>query len=820
MRREISPARLTSMAGLAVLTAVGPDYLRSADLGPDYLRAEPSLVLFLGAIAIAIIAGMMLKRKTPAQERDRRPGVTVERGTQLTYVHGRRMVPGLPVWVGNRNTREESAGGGGKGGKNKGGKQIVYDEDACHTVCLGPASVLHRIVKNQTEIIFTGPISPEDTPSGSTLQTTEGDSFQIWWGEINQGLDAFLADELRLDINSQWPWICKVNWIQRKLGTSATWPQLDYDIECTCIGTELPGSDCSFPESAPGLEDSGMNGAHVLYQLMTGSAPHGGGMNPAGIDFGSLKSLGQLIQAERLPMNILIAEETDLAAIVDDILADASVLMPQNGPALVFMPLRNVLAPPTLDERTVEIPRVEMEVSHGLNNDDQVLFRYPDVKEMFTPTDIPLSDDATSRQTRRRNSRTVEIATITSAAIASVVAERRRLLFLNEGSEIQFSAFRTARRLCPGHVMILDDMGQVRITGVERISTSAKARITATVNQYSLPGTGWVPGIPPGEGGPPAPTADDLVIPFEVPHELGGPNLRIAVARLRLDGVALPAMVWVSTDDVSYANMGAQDASAGAGSLLEELPDSGAMMPTQGPLLAMTAKAAQKAQDLSGNVNGWLAGVQVGFCESEVFFIQALTIEGDDYRVSGLDRSRLFTPYQRHPVGALLGIMQFNTLESFASVEWAAGQILYIKVQPAGVALDTIIPVQLELKGKALGPGPVDNVQPRSYPVNADINFTWTTRINKGTGTGAGELPAGEDYGDEVALDGTFTVEIVDLLGNVVRTEEEIAAPAFTYTDSDRDDDGINERDFVIRITHIKDSYGGYPSSFLIEGTD
>lgn len=812
---EVSRTRLS----LWIYAAAGAAISASPEaVDPLFQRAEPVTILFLAAIALSIVAGMMMKPKVGHNQRDGRLPQLVKRGTVGPYIIGNRIVDGKPLWVGRRFTREEKFKGGKKGGKGGGaGKQIIYYEDAVHFMALGPWNKLNQIRQGDDTVIFQGPITPNDTPSGSTLQDVNGNQFKIYWGERTQPINADLSGDDALGVASRFPYHCYVHWVKRRLGVSAVWPMLDYDGEATCIGSTLPGSPCSFGETAPGARDGGMNGAHIIYQVATGSFPHGAGMDPHKLDFGSLKALGAKLQSERLPQNLLISNGTSVADIFDDLLADAGVLMPQEGHVLVFVPMRPVLDPPTLDDRVVVIPRTEFETNHGANTDSLLIFVYPDWASIFHDTDLQTRDDATARAQRNRNNRTLNLPTITNKDTAAMVAERRKLLFFADGNQVSLKVMHTARRLVAGHVVIVPDVGEVRITAVERVSTSAVANITATVNQYALAGSGWTVAGGGSSGGNTPPSADDLFKPLESPHDFVGANLRLSVVRYRLDGVAFPAMIWVSTNGSTYEPAGLQVSSAAAGVLTEALPVTGRQVIAQGPKITATTAAMNKVVDLSANQNGWMAGQQLALIDDEILFLRNVTAVTGGFRLDGLVRGRLSSLRGAHEIGTKVAIFGPEAIEALASVAWTPGMRLWVKSVPNGVDMSTIAPVIIDLAGKALGPPPVDNLGPLTYATGEDISFTWTTRIRRGTGTGAGELPYGSPIGAVVPFEGIFRIRVIDGVGNVKRTVLGVTSATWTYTEAMRTTDLLEGHDFVVQVTHIKDSFGGYPTPFLVQ---
>lgn len=782
----------------------------------DQNTADPSLIIV--AVGLAYLAGTLLKRKKTANERDTRPPTTVERGEQLAYILGRGPAELKPVWVGARTSKEEKTGGGGKGFGGRGGaKQIIYFEDAQLLCCLGPARKLNAIYENQ-KVIFQGPIDPTTAPSGTWLTTLNGDSFQIFWGEESQPICDDLADPSRVGIASRWPFVCWFFFKQKKLGTSATWGTMWADIECSCIGTALPDSECEFLESEEGAKDTGMNLAHCLYQLCTGSYPHGNGQDPSEWDFGALRAMGAAIEEERFPQNLQITNGTNLEDILEDALGDAGCVLALGNGKIVPLLVREVEDPPVMDDRVLAIPRMSFDINHDQARDDRLQFMYPSVINNFRTTPVISDDDATARLGRRRSSRDEQIPTVIDPKTAAVVAERKRLYMQTEASKVTVRAIKTARELLPGQVAVHPEVGLLRIAASELSANTRIAVVEATIERLSLPPTGWEPpdGDSGGEDG--TATADTVFVPVEAPHELVGEALRLCVVRGREDARAIDATVWVSSDGSTYQNVGTQTLTASYGKLLEEIPEDRPTILDDSPLIESTTEAMQRVQDFSNDPASWYAGVQVCLIEDEIFYLRSQSAVLGGYRLNGLIGARIDTFKTRHPVGSEVLIFNPLSLERFTSPAWGTGQTLYIKVQPAGVPIDEISPVTLKLRGRALTPLPIDNLSPLKYGFEDTIHFTWTDRIRRGTGTGAGEIIAGEPIADTPDPEGPYLVEVLARPSGVIVRSNTVTDPEWDYEFVDREVDIGGDFSFDLRITPLKNNAGGNPRTYKIIG--
>jgi hypothetical protein len=157
-----------------------------------------------------------------------------DEGAFVPLLIGRRRIGYYFGWVGDRKAyKVHSGAAAGKGGANHKKSppaQLTWVESGWHQLCVGPATKLHRIWQDDV-VIFEGLITPEDTPSGTALQTLNGEEFVIYWGEIDQPVDSYLADASRVGIPSNWPYMCYVRWTNKTLGSSPHWGRIEYDLE-------------------------------------------------------------------------------------------------------------------------------------------------------------------------------------------------------------------------------------------------------------------------------------------------------------------------------------------------------------------------------------------------------------------------------------------------------------------------------------------------------------------------------------------------------------------------------------------------------------
>jgi hypothetical protein len=793
------------------------------------LAGGPLLWLALAGIALYIAGAFLIKGPKARRQFDDRPPTLVSQGDQLNYVIGRRMVSYQPTAIYGRYSREESVGGGGKKGASTTpqAKQTVYYESGMVCVCLGPATTLFRIFEGD-EVVFEGPVTPDDTPSGTMLQDQNGNSFYIYWGEKNQPVNTLLALGIGLDedgengIQSRWPFVCYLHYINRRLGGSATWPQIDFDIEVSCTAVSpLPDSECHIGEG----DDKGMNGAHIAYQLISGNYPHGAGLatNYAWTD---LKELGELLETEGLPQNVAILDNTLVSTVLADLFADAGVFMPEDQGSIRFIALRSTDVPLDLTENMVKGVLPEFKINHGGFENDRILFQYPDIALNFREGDVYTDDDATARAFRNKKTETVPLNTITGLPAATVVADRRKQLLLADANQVELEVTRTMRRVYPGMTATLAGIGTLRISAVERQTDGGSAKLTASVDNFALAPSEWDPSTPPPTSSGGERTPDTLVRVWEAPRRYSGDRIAIWAIRGREDGGSTEAAVYTSTDGTSYTLAGYQNSVAAYGLLSEDLvrAPSGYTQPRLiervGPTVTFNAANAARLLDLSGLDNDWRTDRQVMLVDQEIMAVRSFTSEGGgEYRADDVVRRQLYTQPGQHFADEDLEVMVFEpeNLVNISRTDWVPGQTIYVKVVPTGISIADIEAVEVTLRGVAFGALPVDNIRPKVwvYPIGGleDIEFSWTNRINKGTGTGSGELPAGVAVPAYPGPEGDHIVRIYNPSGGLIRTELADTPTTWTYTAAMQTADYLDFLfdEFYIEVTNRLNGVEAYP---------
>lgn len=242
--REIRPVE----AAIGFLGAVAIDLACGGAVSSALTHRAPgeprlalvSLGLLVLSIGLSILAGYLLQ-KTVRNPFDDKPTPLASRGSYISWFCGVRRLGYVLVWAGIRGVRKER-GEGGKGDSFSGPKQRVYVESGCHVICTGPVDELLEI-ESGGEKIFVGPITRVSHPSGTLIDMGKEGAFRVFWGEDDQPVNTWLGDASRLGVSSRWPGICYIEWRNRRLGPSPSWPFMSYVMVKRPTGSYLSDTD-------------------------------------------------------------------------------------------------------------------------------------------------------------------------------------------------------------------------------------------------------------------------------------------------------------------------------------------------------------------------------------------------------------------------------------------------------------------------------------------------------------------------------------------------------------------------------------------------
>jgi hypothetical protein len=87
-------------------------------------------------------------------------------------------------------------------------------------------------------------VSRNTLMSGASASRDKLGKFSVYWGDANQGSNSWLND--RFGFSSNWPHLFYLLWKPKELGTNASWPQTEYEVEVDTQITSIFGHDTYF----------------------------------------------------------------------------------------------------------------------------------------------------------------------------------------------------------------------------------------------------------------------------------------------------------------------------------------------------------------------------------------------------------------------------------------------------------------------------------------------------------------------------------------------------------------------------------------------
>jgi hypothetical protein len=592
---------------------------------------DPFTIAIVLSIAIGLLFAAKALLKGPKDRRQEDVITTLStRGEYLNVVFGTRRTGYLFGWEGDHHSEDQ--GGGGKSLGGGGARTTVNYASGWHIIGCGSGHSLVAILSNG-KAIWEGPISADDTPSGTTIEVPGQGSFTVYWGGPSQPLNFVLAEAARLGILSRWPFCFYLFWTDKNLGSGQTWPNLEYVWRGMCSVTSLNDSDFWLTDGT----SQGVNGAHVLQALLTAPAPVGRGVPVTKVDNDTLESIGELAQDEHLPMNLYFEPGSTFEQAIQTILQDLGVFMIDVDGRLTFIALREPsdVDVPSLSDDVIVAPDVSREIDRGDAEISRLVFVFPTEDEWaYRDADIAFDDDSEFEDTGRVEAQRVAIDSVTHPDVAIKVA-RRRSQENTVNASVTVKVLRGAKLMKAGQVFDRPGFGRLRVIGDKRPDDSPTGELECVVDTYSFPD---VPDTAPSFGGSPGstPATPDIAFAwFELPVDISPGVIAIAVLRTRADQTIQGASIYISTNNVTYALTATQHKAASGGLLLDTVAShaAGDVIAT-GPKFEASNKDAAGILDLSGDPAGWTQGRQLAVIGSEVFYLESVTLQSEDLWVA------------------------------------------------------------------------------------------------------------------------------------------------------------------------------------------
>jgi len=591
-----------------------------------------AVVQLVIAAALLLAARYFIKGPESAGglEQDDTPTTLASRGSYIPLVIGRYRVGCVFGAAGNRTTRQESVGGasGGKGdvfGGGGGGSQTqtIYLEDGWHQLCVGPANKLFGIYQNGKPI-WQGVLSAATTPSGTLISAGDEGSFRIYWGFSDQPVDAGLA--ALTGIESRWPMVCYIYWIQKRLGGSPTWPTLEYDLESLCPGTSLGTAHNVLDDGIT----RGVNPHAILYQLHTAEWPHGVGLDPKYVDRLSLSAMGVTCEDEHLAANILIDTGKEFKAVVEGILLDIGCMEVDKAGILVFNMIRPDVDIPNLGYDVLLAEDVEIEAIQGDASTDRVIFTFPRRELNYRTQDIKYDDDAIAEEHNRYRTKTIELTIPTQMPVAKTITNRRVQEAFGNAASSKYRGSRGAALMLPGQAFTASGgVGPMRVMSVQIDAYSPRVLISSILDSYAVPTI--LDGYDDNAVVIPPDVAADLAFTWlELPESIVGADIvSVAAFRIRAHQSISGARIYGSVEGASYSLLGSQPIAAAGGPLTTTIAAGGPDIIDTGPIFEALNFDVLDVLDLSALPTEWRNGKQLAVIGKEAFFLKNVNPQGE-----------------------------------------------------------------------------------------------------------------------------------------------------------------------------------------------
>ena len=621
---------LTLCAGAAV--SVRPE---APEPLPPAHEAWVTIAIQLAVAAAALLLARLLlkpKNRPKNQNEDETPTTLSGRGMRLPYPIGRQLIGYGFGWAGDDQAEaieepvEGSGGGKGSvvGGSPPAPTQTIWYMPAWHQLCPGIVTKLISIEDNgqitwQPDV----PLTPANTPSGSTVDAGDLGTFEIYWGEDDQPVSEFLSDSI--GVRSRWPGMCYIVWTRARLGGSRAWPQRKYLVEkmYSCI----TGLECPYV-----LDDGtsrGVNPAWVMFGFFSGETPDGCNLDLDQVDIGFLNDLCALCVAEHLPMNLTIDDGQTLEEVIKGMLADLGVTLVDDRGVLTGRILRQPEGGvPNIGDDVLTAPDLESTIQHNPEVTQLATYLFKDHLLRYKDNDISYQQDY-AEGVDTPNPSQVPLTIPTDYATAEKIAARRIQELTGDRSTHKFNLMRNATRLLPGDPFLHE--GQpYRIASIQRSATSSVAVADAFLDSYTFdPVISGQDDIPDG-GVLSDPEEDQAVAWFELPASVSGTGVfALSVLRLRAHSGVSGSNIWISADAGSYSYIGQQNAACAGGELLSALGLSGAegedVVATGPTFESWTPSDISTIRDLTGDIAAWQAVAQIAVINDELFYLKKKT---------------------------------------------------------------------------------------------------------------------------------------------------------------------------------------------------
>lgn len=756
---------------------------------PQPQQEAQILIPLIIAIGVSLLAQALFRPKDQEFLVDNKPNTAMLRGSFIPLVIGRRRVGATIMYVGDRTVQVEEESSGGKGfGSSTKVKTNVYYEKGLHGICVGPAAILHGIYADGKLIPGTSNIDSRFFPSGSSIALEGYGNGRIYWGELTQPVDYVTAGAL--EIATALPYVCYIVWDSYRIG-GRQWPVIEYDVECPACAYQ-PG-----PVENPDVDGKGVNPAQAFFQIWSAPYPHGAAIPTSMLDCASIATLGALAYVEGIGMNMLIQNGDDAQEAIGLILQDFTVMMPEMAGIVSLIAIRNVPGSvPDLSDDLLLPPRDQIKTKHETGFGNAIVYTYDDRDHNYKVGTIDFDkdsdavdfdDDGLPIFRFARETKKIDMPTITVRDVASALASRRQVEDLDTPTSITENGLRQLRLAQPGQLFNLPNVGRVRLGTVKISSNKPSVEMQFVVDPYQQATITYSdPGLP--DTNPSGALEEDIRFRgVELPFLMANGTGQIAVFRIRDNPSIYAAPIIVSADNLSYSVIGSQDNPATGGLVAADWNPSNDTIIEEGPTFTIDDNGDEITvpTNLSAAIPQWLQGDQIMVVGNEFLYVREIVfVSGLIWKAKGVIRGRAGTaPAVRTAGGKDLETIVAGTpayvirtgklnllsgpLISTAAAKWLKtlpandlGEI------PAGAVVEqplsltsqaTVTPRLAWLEaGGATGASTPNGRRDRTYASTEDLVFEWLpTAKSQGAGMqGFGQPSA------QATVTGNFVIEV------------------------------------------------------------
>jgi hypothetical protein len=548
---------------------------------------------------------------------------------------------------------------------------------------------------------------------------------------------------------------------------------------------EYIGQVCRLKTGPEGPQ--GANAAHIVYQRLFESAPHGLGLDTNHYDLQSLQDLGNLLENEGLRSHTPTTQGDKLDAELTALASECGFQRVWNFSTGLweFVPIRESVTIIDIPKEALVGPRPKRDSKLG--DSDSVAFNFQYKEETRGYRNDLISSPSTSNEFSEIEQ--VTIRTVRDREAALVIGDRLELI---ERSNPRLRTQRISRQsleLAVGDLIRFPDEGTFtvpsRIVTMLPNTSASEVLFECATDTYAVDPQPFSPARVGSLGflqadASPVP-ADEIVDLWEVSAYLTY-EISIAVFRVPSTVESSEAFLQGSLNNVNYTDVGISSA-LGAGILIDDFSatyeEDGYRRHyiEKGPVIKAVGDPFREATSAKTDA-AWRAGQQWLWVNGEIMYVREFISFGDDvWRAEGVLRGQLDTELLSHAYGSGVYVMDGVEVPAVQVLGTSRGFPVYVKTIPrargrqadvANMTLESLTPV-----GKSIRPMDVENLRTENFtPAFVEdfpVTIKWSPRVQNAlsTRTGFGMQGLGEETSSG-RFPGTFTVAVSNIGGTVL----------------------------------------------------